>query len=479
MNSSGQVVATTTIGTNLLTGTLGTINGASLSAGGTITITAASSTLLANNNTWTGLQQFANASSTFETDSTLWLPNTTSVLLKTTGSGQVAAAIAGTDYQVPITASYPISFSGNNLSLVFGTTTANTFSQLQTLSGGASTTNLSASGEGYFATASTTNLTVSGSPSGFLQTNAQGQSPQHRVSARAQSSARSARSTERRSLLRLDHDIRSLLHPPWRRQHLLRRRQFRQCLQHSAARGRPSRPRTPTRRHLPDRTWRLRHHDAAPSPLDPTVIQRPHIRSDHVTSRNGLLFTPTVSGTLGNAGLTNSTIKLNGVTLTLGDLSDTISAASSTLLANNNIFSGNNTFSGGNLFTASTTIGNGNQNGGLTISGGATTTGNLIVQGSGTSTFLGNIGISGNIIPATDNTYTLGLASSTWKDVYIGPGSLYVDGEEVVHTTRMPRKTSSSPPTLTRILNSPAAATPTSSSILRAPATSSYRGPCR
>ena len=38
----------------------------------------------------------------------------------------------------------------------------------------ASTTNLSASGEGSFGTASTTNLIVSGAPSGFLQTNAQG-----------------------------------------------------------------------------------------------------------------------------------------------------------------------------------------------------------------------------------------------------------------------------------------------------------------
>ena len=54
VNASGQVVATTSIGTNLLTGTLATINGTTLSVGGSITITAASSTHLADNNTFSG-----------------------------------------------------------------------------------------------------------------------------------------------------------------------------------------------------------------------------------------------------------------------------------------------------------------------------------------------------------------------------------------------------------------------------------------
>src|ERR1700734_1448227 len=50
-------------------------------------------------------------------------------------------------------------------------------------------------------------------------------------------------------------------------------------------------------------------------------------------------FTPTLSAALSNAGLAHSTIVLNGTTLTLGDTSDTITAASSTLLGDNNIFS--------------------------------------------------------------------------------------------------------------------------------------------
>ncbi|MEK7614728.1 MAG: hypothetical protein AAB428_03625, partial [Patescibacteria group bacterium] len=47
-------------------------------------------------------------------------------------------------------------------------------SGLFTMSGGASTTNITASGIGYFGTASATNLTVSGSPSGVLVTNSSG-----------------------------------------------------------------------------------------------------------------------------------------------------------------------------------------------------------------------------------------------------------------------------------------------------------------
>jgi hypothetical protein len=559
VNTSGQVVATTTIGTNLLTGVLGSINDTSLSEGGSIAVTAASSTvlgdnntftgndtfnntitgsvsgnagtatalqtartingvsfngtaniivasttLLANNNTWTGLQQFANASSTLETDSTLWLPNTTSVLLKTTGSGQVAAAIAGTDYQAPITASYPISLSGNNLSLAFGTTTANTFSQLQTLQGGASTTDISASGEGYFGTASTTNLTVSGAPSGFLQTNAQGA-----VSATSTFSAGSLFGT-----------LASVNGTPLPANGAITVSAASSTLlgDNNAFSGVDDFTNASSNFGGTWQTFSPSHFQTAGTYLAgignyaTTTATAISISTSTQTfdgltfgnsfaiSASGISVAPTVSGTLNNAGLAHSTIVVNGTTLTLGDIGDALTAASSTLLGDNNTFSGNdtfkllnlsatsssllgvnasgevvatttigtsllagalgtingttfsvggsitvgsasttllsdnNTFSGANLFTASTTVGNGNQSGGLTVSGGATTTGNLVVQGSGTSTFLGNIGISGNIVPSTDNTYTLGSPSYEWKDVYIGPGSLFVNGQEVVHT---------------------------------------------
>ena len=40
--------------------------------------------------------------------------------------------------------------------------------------------------------------------------------------------------------------------------------------------------------------------------------------------------------------------------------------------------------------------------------------------------------IGGHLIPTTDDTYDLGSSTKTWKDVYIGPGSLYVNGQKVV-----------------------------------------------
>jgi hypothetical protein len=40
--------------------------------------------------------------------------------------------------------------------------------------------------------------------------------------------------------------------------------------------------------------------------------------------------------------------------------------------------------------------------------------------------------ISQNLVPSADNTYTLGSPDKVWKDVYIGPGSLYIGGQKVI-----------------------------------------------
>jgi hypothetical protein len=47
-------------------------------------------------------------------------------------------------------------------------------------------------------------------------------------------------------------------------------------------------------------------------------------------------------------------------------------------------------------------------------------------------TLTGDVAITGSIIPTADNTYSLGSANFTFKDVFVGPGSLYVNGKEVV-----------------------------------------------
>ena len=41
-------------------------------------------------------------------------------------------------------------------------------------------------------------------------------------------------------------------------------------------------------------------------------------------------------------------------------------------------------------------------------------------------------GFAANFEPSANNTYSLGSATSVWKDVYIGPGSLYVNGQQVL-----------------------------------------------
>jgi hypothetical protein len=38
----------------------------------------------------------------------------------------------------------------------------------------------------------------------------------------------------------------------------------------------------------------------------------------------------------------------------------------------------------------------------------------------------------GNIVPTTDNTFDLGSPTNMWKDIYVGPGSLYVNGQKVL-----------------------------------------------
>ena len=40
--------------------------------------------------------------------------------------------------------------------------------------------------------------------------------------------------------------------------------------------------------------------------------------------------------------------------------------------------------------------------------------------------------LAGNLVPSANNTYSLGSLTSVWKDVYVGPGSLYVNGQKVL-----------------------------------------------
>ena len=74
---------------------------------------------LTHANTWTGTQTFSKISATGATTTSLYITGITSKLLKTDANGQVAAAVAGTDYQAPITTGNLT--TGSNLSVSGGT----------------------------------------------------------------------------------------------------------------------------------------------------------------------------------------------------------------------------------------------------------------------------------------------------------------------------------------------------------------------
>jgi hypothetical protein len=46
--------------------------------------------------------------------------------------------------------------------------------------------------------------------------------------------------------------------------------------------------------------------------------------------------------------------------------------------------------------------------------------------------FLASGTLAGSIIPATNITYDLGSLSKQWRDIYVGPGSLYINGKKVI-----------------------------------------------
>ena len=54
------------------------------------------------------------------------------------------------------------------------------------------------------------------------------------------------------------------------------------------------------------------------------------------------------------------------------------------------------------------------------------------VDVDGTLAIGGTTTTSGSILPDTDVSYDLGSASYQWRDVYVGPGSLYVNGQRVL-----------------------------------------------
>ena len=51
---------------------------------------------------------------------------------------------------------------------------------------------------------------------------------------------------------------------------------------------------------------------------------------------------------------------------------------------------------------------------------------------SGAAAVTGNLTMTGHVLPSANITYDLGSTSLMWRDVYIGPGSLYINGKKVI-----------------------------------------------
>jgi hypothetical protein len=78
----------------------------------------------------------------------------------------------------------------------------------------------------------------------------------------------------------------------------------------------------------------------------------------------------------------------------------------------------------GNLVANSGATSTSTTTGALVVTGGAGISGNLNV--GGTTTFYGNVNPSANV------TYSLGSRTQMWKDIFVGPGTLYVNGKAVI-----------------------------------------------
>ena len=137
-----------------------------------------------------------------------------------------------------------------------------------------------------------------------------------------------------------------------------------------------------------------------------------------------------VSGQVGNA-------LVAGTVYTNAQPNITSVGTLTSLTATGNVTAGNANL--GNLVTANFFSGNGSLLTGITsatvttnaqpnITSVGTLTG-LTVTGNST---INNVSLTGNIIPSVTNTYSLGNATHYFKDAYIGPGSLYVNGKRVL-----------------------------------------------
>ncbi len=126
---------------------------------------------------------------------------------------------------------------------------------------------------------------------------------------------------------------------------------------------------------------------------------------------------------------TPSVVEIGGVTSVNGQTGDAV-------LSTTDVSEGSNQYFTTARARASVSAGAGisynSATGVISTAQGLTTTSSPTFAGL---TLNGSVSITGNIVPTADNVYSLGSAEMQWKDVFVGPGSLYINGVEAVHST--------------------------------------------
>ncbi len=79
---------------------------------------------------------------------------------------------------------------------------------------------------------------------------------------------------------------------------------------------------------------------------------------------------------------------------------------------------------------ATTTASTGSFSSNVTVGGTLSVTNAVTLSGGAEIT--GDLDMTGHIIPAANITYDLGSSTMMWRDIYVGPGSLYVNGKKVI-----------------------------------------------
>ena len=160
---------------------------------------------------------------------------------------------------------------------------------------------------------------------------------------------------------------------------------------------------------------------------------------------------PNPTATVFTTAGTTTTVATTGGTPTLASLataSNTATAGSGlTTLGNvtiGNIYVNNSTGTAGQFLSSNgagltwqtlsaSSISNGTSN--VTVGSGSITlginSGNVMYIQSATLG-AGNVWLNGSILPGANIAYTLGSTTKMWKDIFVGPGSLYVNGKQVL-----------------------------------------------